>query len=105
MKKLIILSVFAMCLSFTNYIEPPMNFNGVYYGQQGARVVNLGWNSNYPNRTHIIKRNGVIIASGYFEQYNRISIPVEANFKSARFSMSQTVNGETSSEVYTIVTK
>jgi hypothetical protein len=92
-------------LLYTATIEPPFNFNGVYYGQQNSRVVNLGWNSPYVGAAYTIKRNGTVVKTGVNQPYNVVSINVEPNYKTATFSISQTVNGETSQEVFTTVRK
>lgn len=86
-------------------IEPPTNFNGVFSGNQSQKFVNLGWNSPYVGATYTIKRNGFIVATGTNRQVNIVSIPVESNFKQATFSISQTVDGVQSSEVFTTVRK
>jgi hypothetical protein len=105
MRKLLLLSVLVIGMAFTSVTEPPFNFNGVYYGQQNSRVVNLGWNSPYVGAAYTIKRNGAVIRTGTNQPYNVVSINVEPNYKSSTFSISQTVNGETSQEVFTTVRK
>jgi hypothetical protein len=55
----------------TATIEPPYNFNGVYYGQQNTRVVNLGWNSPYVGATYTIKRNGITVKQGVNQTLQR----------------------------------
>jgi hypothetical protein len=104
MKKLLLLSVL-LCMSFTHTIEPPTNFNGVFYGQRNSRVVNLGWNSPYVNAPYTIKQDGTIVKTGFNQPYNVTSINVDSNFKQATFSITQTVDGITSQEVYTTVKK
>ena len=104
MKKLI-LATAVICMGFASITEPVTNFNGVYYGQQGNRVVTLGWNTQYVGSPYTIKRNGTVIANGYNQQVNIKTFEVESNFKRATFSISQTVNGVTSQEVFTTVSK
>ena len=89
----------------TATIEPPFNFNGVFFGSQNVKLVNLGWNSPYVGATYTIKRNGVTVKQGVNQPYNVVSINVESNFKQSTFSISQTVDGVTSSEVLTTVRK
>jgi hypothetical protein len=86
-------------------VEPPTNFNGVYYGQQNNRVVNLGWNSSYVGANYEIKRNGITVASGVNQPVNIVSVAVEPSFKSATFTIRQNVDGVWSREVSTTVRK
>jgi hypothetical protein len=104
MKMLIIIFVSFICTNTT----PVTGLNGVYFRKSNQRYVNLGWGKSYPNTVtyyNTIKRNGVIVADNYFEQYNRISIPVESNFQSATFSVTQTVNGVESVESFVTVSR
>jgi len=87
----------------TATIEPPFNFNGVFYGNQNVKLVNLGWNSPYVGANYTIKRNGVTVKQGINQPYNVVSINVESNYKVATFSITQTVDGVTSGEVLTTV--
>ncbi len=89
----------------TATIEPPFNFNGVFSGNQSQKMVNLGWNTVHIGATYTIKRNGQVVKQGYNEQVNVVSIPVESNFKQATFSISQSVFGEVSPEVFVTVKK
>jgi hypothetical protein len=85
-----------------------IGFNGVHFKQSGQNYINLGWSTSLNNTQpyyNTIKQNGVVIADGYFEQYNRISIPVANNYTTATYSITQTYNGVTSAPVYTTVTK
>ncbi len=99
----------AIILFFMCTITPQViGFNGVQFKQGGQNYINLGWSTSLNNTQsyyNTIKQNGVIIADGYYEQYNRISIPVAPNYTTATYSITQTYNGETSAPVYTTVTK
>ncbi len=94
-----------LVLLCTTTIEPPFNFNGVFYGNQNVKLVNLGFNTRHIGANYKIKRNGVIVRTGVTQQVNVVSIPVESNFKQATFSISQSVSGEVSQEVFTVVRK
>lgn len=91
------------------YVEPVNNLSGVYYQRKSARVVNLGFYTNYDAPTYqehyfTIKRNGVIVANYYTS--TTISIPVSSGFTSGTFSVSQTVVGVgTSAEASIVVSK
>jgi len=98
-------TIFLLVLLCTTTIEPPFNFNGVFYGNQNIKLVNLGWNTRHIGADYTIKRNGVIVRTGVTQQVNVVSIPVESNFKQATFSISQSVDGESSQEVFTTVRK
>jgi len=98
-------TILLLVLLCTTTIEPPFNFNGVFYGNQNVKLVNLGFNTTHVGANYTIKRNGAIVRTGVTQQVNVVSIPVESNFKQATFSISQSVDGETSSEVYTVVRK
>jgi len=98
-------TIFLLVLLCTSTIEPPYNFNGVFYGNQNVKLVNLGFNTRHIGANYTIKRNGAIVRTGVTQQVNVVSIPVESNFKRATFSISQTVNGESSIEVFTTVRK
>jgi len=89
----------------TSAIEPPFNFNGVFWGNQSQKLVNLGFNTTHIGANYTIKRNGAIVRTGVTQQVNVVSIPVESNFKQANFSISQSVEGLSSAEVYTVVRK
>lgn len=89
----------------TATIETPTNFNGVFWGNQNQKLVNLGFNTQYIGAQFTIKRSGQIVVQGITQQVNVVSIPVESNFKQATFSISQSVDGVTSQEVYTVVRK
>ena len=98
-------TLFLIVLLCTTTIEPPFNFNGVFYGNQNVKLVNLGWNSPYVGANYTIKRNGVTVKQGVNQPYNVVSINVESNYKVATFSITQTVDGVTSGEVLTTVRK
>ena len=91
------------------YVEPVNNLSGVYYQRKSARVVNLGFYTNYDAPTFqphyfTIKRNGIIVANNYTSTI--ISIPVNSAYVSSTFSVSQTVVGVgTSAEVSVVVSK
>ena len=95
-------------LFLANTTPQVIGFNGVHFKQGGQNYVNLGWSTSLNNTQpyyNTIKQNGVVIASGYYEQYNRISIPVAPSYTTATYSITQTYNGVTSAPVYTTVTK
>jgi len=98
-------TLFLLVLLCTTTIEPPTNFNGIFWGNQSQKLVNLGWNSPYVGATYQIKRNGAIVKQGVNQPYNVVSIPVESNFKQATFSISQSVDGVSSQEIFTVVRK
>lgn len=91
-----------------NFTEPVMSFHGVYFRQGNKAYVNLGWWTTYSSNVtyyNTIRKNGVIVAQNYYDQYNRISIPVPTKFTSATYSITQTVNGVESAQTFTTVTK
>jgi len=102
--KAIILFLFIAMTSTPQVI----GLNGVYFKQGNQHYVNLGWgtslNSTQPYY-NTIRQGSTVIADGYSEPYNRISITVTPSFTTATYSVTQTYNGVESSPKYVTVVK
>jgi len=85
-----------------------IGLNGVYFKQGNQHYVNLGWgtslNSTQPYY-NTIRQGSTVIANGYSEPYNRISIPVLGTFQSGTYSVTQTYNGVESAPQFVTITK
>lgn len=81
-------------------VTPVYNLNGLYNRVKGKHYVNIQWYSDYgfPNLAYTphyvtIKRDGVVVASNYQEQFNRFGIQVPSNWQQSTFEVTQTVIG------------
>lgn len=86
-------------------VTPVYNLNGLYNRVKGKHYVNIQWYSDYgfPNLAYTphyvtIKRDGVVVASNYQEQFNRFGVQVPSNWQQSTFEVTQTVIGAGTSQ-------
>lgn len=81
-------------------VTPVYNLNGLYSKTKGKHYVNIQWYTDYgfPNLFYTphyitIKKDGILVADFYQEQFNRFSVQVPSNWQQSTFEVTQTVQG------------